>query len=1244
MTVPVQSTSRRWRRRLAYLVAVLLLIAVAQPLWLPWLAAPWLAAQGVHWQGVERHGWTRLQLHGVEATIGSVRVTARELQVPEPGPLLLRRFLPAGAAAPRIVARGWRVEVRANAASTNRALTGPQSLPEALELAESVMQESRRWLAGLQLDDGEVRLDGRVLKAPTVSWSNETLRAVGGLAAQSRRLSAEVSLPRGAPVALRVGSPSDALALSLQLRPAGGKTCAADGELLWGANRVTLAADWDRRGFWPQHARIAGQGLRLPAGAISSGAITDAEAGFEFNWADGAGDLHAQARAQPASTSLPGLGPIEAEIAAHTDGTTATLQRLRVRAPGIVATLRDPVSVAFDGRLLTPETRLDLKLDLASLPVPSLGGELTGQVNLRAGPDRRVKVGLDLAGRNLRWQTVGATNLAFAGALVWPELRIDRLELDLAEGGRFHAEGALDLDRRVVAGAKWTFAGALPPSLQPAGIGLGEIQAVGEVSGALTNLSHQGQVRVDAFHMAGCPPLAANLDWRGEATNFTAINARVRSGESALSVAAMAVIAPPPNLAVKARIEQLDAVRAGTNLLHLAQPVPVAWAGPAPGDTNAWALDCGAVQLSGAAGELAFRGTTRWPGTGTVQLTAARLDPQRFQDFVAAPIPPCTVPRLQARAAWENGPAEFALDTATAFQLAGLPPWEVTLAAQSDPNGLQVSRLLWTEAGATLIDTRTHLPLRLLPGRAGWLAFDEEAPISLAVRLEPGNPAWHYLPVRAGLGVEGGQLDLRLEGSYQQPQATLRFRAARLRAPVALVGSNLPPVENVELNAELKPDALRLTQLAASMLGQRLEAQARLPLDLTGPTRGWTNAAAVLDLARASGELRMEGWQLAALARLTPRQWVTTGEVSAVVRLLPGRQLRGLVAITNASTVPLPELGPLRALQATIAISNRTAAIEHGQVRYAGQPLFLRGQIAWPANALPVGEIQVTGTNLSLWRAPNLFLRGGVDLTLVRTNGAPPLLSGSLQLTNSLYLPEFKELILDVTRPEQRPPFFSVREPALADWRLDVRVQGDRFLRVVSPFFKGELSTALRLQGTWHDPVAVGDASVAEGRLLFPFGALTVDTGRVSLTRDDPYRPRLALTASGENFGYQVRAELSGPADAPTLSFDSIPTLSSKEILLMLAAGEMPRRDVRFGASDKVSRIGTYFGSQLVSDLLGQDTSADRLQVRSGEEVTDNGGLSYSVEYKLTDRLSAIGFYDRFRTLNMGLKVLILSR
>lgn len=1242
MAVSGKSTPRRWRRRLVYLAAALALLVVAHPIWLPWLAAAWLAPHGIHWQQVERHGWTRFRLRNLEITLDSGHATVRDLDVPAPLPVLVRRFVSAGAAAPRIVATGWRVDYQADATGTNTATAGPQSLAEALDLAEGVVHESRRWLAALELRDGEARFGGLALQVPAANWTNDTLHLTGGLATQTRQIVAELRLPTNAPVDLRLSSPRDDLALNLQLRPTG-QAWAAAGELRWLSNRVALEAGWDGAGFWPRRARVIGQGLRLPAQALGTDAITNATADLAFNWADGAGDLRATATAQPTLASLRELGPFTAEIEALTDGTSATLQRLRLHTRGVEATLGAPVSVAFDGRLLTPNTRLNLNLDLASLPITGLAGKFVGQVDVHADQARHIQLGLNFAGQNLRWQEVNAPTASLTGNLIWPEVHIHQLDLELKGGGRFHAEGSADLVRRIVAGAKWEFAGALPPALLPTGLELGTLQSQGELTGPFAALRHQGKLVLDDLRLPGCQPLVANLDWHGEATDFEAVTASLKAGPSTLRLSGAAAMSLPPELAVQARIEQLDAAWGQTNLFQLAQPVSVHWAPPNAGDTNAFALEWGAVQLSGAAGELALRGTVRWPGTGAVQVAAARLAPARFQGFVVMPIPAGTVPRFQAQANWANGPADFLLDTVLAVQLPDQPPWELTLAAQSDATGVQVSRVHWTEAGATLIDTSTHLPVRLWPGRAHGLAFDRDAPFNLAVHLGPGNAAWRHLPARLGLALEGGQVDLRFAGSYHQPEATLDFRAARLRAPAALVGTNLPPVENLELTAALNPSELVLTHLAASILGQRVEAQARLPLDWSA-SEDWANPSALLDWSRASGEAQMERLQLASLARLAPQPLLTTGEVSAVVRLQPGLQLRGRVAITNATTVPFPQLGALRELQANLAISNRTATLEGGQARYAGQPLFLRGQVEWSTNALPVGEVTVTGTNLSLWRAPNLFLRGGVDITLIRTNGAPPLLAGTLQLTNSLYLPEFREMILDVNQPEQRPPFFSVREPALADWRLDVRVQGDRFLRVVSPFFKGELSTVMRVQGTLHDPVAVGDVSVAAGRLLFPFGALNVDNGRVSLTREDPYRPRLALSASGENFGYSVRAEISGPADAPTMTFDSIPALSSKEILLMLAAGEMPRQDVRFGATDKVSRIGTYFGSQLVSDLLGQESSADRLQVRSGEEVTDTGGLSYSVEYKLTDRLSAIGFYDRFRTLNMGLKMLIYSR
>src|SRR5207244_1281055 len=105
----------------------------------------------------------------------------------------------------------------------------------------------------------------------------------------------------------------------------------------------------------------------------------------------------------------------------------------------------------------------------------------------------------------------------------------------------------------------------------------------------------------------------------------------------------------------------------------------------------------------------------------------------------------------------------------------------------------------------------------------------------------------------------------------------------------------------------------------------------------------------------------------------------------------------------------------------------------------------------------------------------------------------------------------------------------------------------------------GEVSANFQVKGDLEEPQALGEARINSGVVRFPFGTLNVDQGYVSLTSDNPYEPQLFATASSRLYGYQIKMETSGTANAPSLSFSSTPPLTSEQILLMLAAGELPR-------------------------------------------------------------------------------------
>jgi translocation and assembly module TamB len=290
-------------------------------------------------------------------------------------------------------------------------------------------------------------------------------------------------------------------------------------------------------------------------------------------------------------------------------------------------------------------------------------------------------------------------------------------------------------------------------------------------------------------------------------------------------------------------------------------------------------------------------------------------------------------------------------------------------------------------------------------------------------------------------------------------------------------------------------------------------------------------------------------------------------------------------------------------------------------------------------------QFVLNGTNVPLSRSPESIIRSDLHLVVAKTNGTPPLISGEARLRNSYYLSDLSLLAPGkVTTPQGRPPYFSIDNPWLADWRLAVRVTGAGFLQARSPIFSGVVSANLKLQGSLKDPIALGDVKIDSGIVRFPFANLQVQQGFVSLLSEDPYHPQLSVSAVSKQFGYDIKMQVSGPADAPLLEFASTPPLSSEEILLMVTAGQLPRQQLTLSNQQRAEALGIFLGRDLLAKLGFGDSVEQRLTIHSGEQISLQGAPTYSVEYRLNKRWAIIGEYDQFDDYNVGAKWRIYSK
>jgi translocation and assembly module TamB len=302
-----------------------------------------------------------------------------------------------------------------------------------------------------------------------------------------------------------------------------------------------------------------------------------------------------------------------------------------------------------------------------------------------------------------------------------------------------------------------------------------------------------------------------------------------------------------------------------------------------------------------------------------------------------------------------------------------------------------------------------------------------------------------------------------------------------------------------------------------------------------------------------------------------------------------------------------------------------------------GQLITLKGRANLPAGESPQLDFSLSGENLPFVRQAGLLVRGDLDLKL-RSNERSTTVDGDVRLRDSLFLTDLTSFVPTGAKGSmRRPPYFSIDAAPLNRWRLNVNVKGQRFLRLRTPVFHGVASARLNLSGTLENPRAAGEATIDEGTVRLPFATFEVKQGQVSLSPDQP-EPQLLVNATTRRYGYDLRLDVTGAASTPNVTFSSSPPLESEQVLLMVMAGEAPHNEVATTDRQRATRFGAFFGQSLLGTLSGDAGGADRLTISSGEDISQQGRETYTIEYKLNDKWALTGEYDEFDEYYGGLK------
>ena len=218
-------------------------------------------------------------------------------------------------------------------------------------------------------------------------------------------------------------------------------------------------------------------------------------------------------------------------------------------------------------------------------------------------------------------------------------------------------------------------------------------------------------------------------------------------------------------------------------------------------------------------------------------------------------------------------------------------------------------------------------------------------------------------------------------------------------------------------------------------------------------------------------------------------------------------------------------------------------------------------------------------------------------------------------------------------------------------WRYLIDVQANNRFTVTGMGLDSEWGVDVRLRGDTNAPILYGQADLVRGGYQFAGKRFDLTRGRITFSGENPPDPRLDVEAEADVNDINANILIQGTADAPEISFSSVPALPEEEVLSRLLFGDSVANisapeAVQLGATlaslqsggggiDPINRLRSAIGVDRLR-VIGADEALGRgTSVAVGEYigrdfyvelVTDGKGYSATeLEYRVTSWLSLLG-------------------
>jgi autotransporter translocation and assembly factor TamB len=500
---------------------------------------------------------------------------------------------------------------------------------------------------------------------------------------------------------------------------------------------------------------------------------------------------------------------------------------------------------------------------------------------------------------------------------------------------------------------------------------------------------------------------------------------------------------------------------------------------------------------------------------------------------------------------------------------------------------------------------------------------------------------------------------LAASGTPLRPEVDLKVEGRALKAKAAAQID----AADLDLTLHYQPGALSLDATARQQLVQPIVVKARVPLDVEKlATERKLDPALPLDVS-----VKLPPTSLAVLPKFVPqiRRAEGTAALDLQIAGTAGQpQFNGAatIALQHARLVNenVPGIGKF---DAKLVFTKEALSFERFSGEIGGGTFALGGKVGLADFKDPIFDLQLKANGVLVRRDDSITVRTDADVKVAGPLHAGSV-SGELNVVQSRF---FKEIdILPIALPGKPKPVPKTAPtdvnislpPPLDAWKFDlaIKTREDDPFRIRGNLANGRVSLNLLLGGEGKQPWLEGMVTIDQFTGSLPFSTITVESGHVYFTRNEPFQPTLDIQAESKIRDYTVTAYVYGNAREPQLQLTSEPPMPHADIVSLLATGTTTG-ELTGSADILASRAAIYAIESLWRKVFKRKALpkeeaanrndanfADRFNLELGGLDQKTGAREASARFKLNEQTYILGELDTQGRYTGSLKYLLRFR